>query len=62
MAERTPSRDLQQDVQFLKGVGPARAELLQKLEIRTVFDLLMHLPRSYDDLSDVRDMASLTAG
>ena len=41
-------------VQFLKGVGPARAELLSKLDIRTVGDLLWHLPRDLLDLTDVR--------
>jgi len=51
-----------QDVQYLKGVGPSRAELLARLEIRTVGDLLFHFPRSYDDLSDVRPIAELSAG
>ncbi|MCA9053364.1 MAG: ATP-dependent DNA helicase RecG [Planctomycetaceae bacterium] len=41
-------------VQFLKGVGPARAELLKKLDIHTVGDLLWHLPRELLDLSNVR--------
>ncbi|MCS7047100.1 MAG: DEAD/DEAH box helicase, partial [Gemmataceae bacterium] len=53
---------LLQPVQFLKGVGPARAELLAKLDIFTVQDLLFHFPRSYDDLSDVRAVADLSAG
>ena len=53
---------LQQDIQFLKGVGPARAELLGKLGITTVSDLLFHFPRYYDDLTDVRGMDNLTAG
>lgn len=53
---------LQDKVQFLKGVGPSRAELLEKLDIHTVGDLIFHLPRSYDDLSDVRSVAQLTAG
>jgi ATP-dependent DNA helicase RecG len=41
-------------VQFLKGVGPARAELLHKLDIRTVGDLLWHLPRDLLDLTNIR--------
>lgn len=45
---------LSRPVQFLKGVGPARADLLTKLEIRTVGDLLWHLPRELLDLTDVR--------
>ena len=46
----------------MRGVGPSRAELLAKLNLRNVGDLLFHLPRSYDDLSDVRPIGNLTAG
>lgn len=42
-------------VQFVRGVGPARALLLAKLELLTVEDLLFYLPRDVLDLSDVRD-------
>jgi len=38
-------------VDVLSGVGPARAKLLHKLGIRTLSDLLRHLPARYDDLS-----------
>jgi ATP-dependent DNA helicase RecG len=37
------------DVQFLKGAGPRRSALLEKLGIRTVGDLLFHLPSAYLD-------------
>lgn len=56
------TQDLKQSVQYLKGVGPARAELLERLGIRTIGDLLFHFPRSYDDLSDTRSIAELSAG
>jgi ATP-dependent DNA helicase RecG len=49
-------------VQFLKGVGPARAEQLRRLGIETVRDLLFHFPRHFEDLSDVRPIAKLAAG
>lgn len=55
-------QDLKQSVQYLKGVGPARADLLERLGIRTIGDLLFHFPRSYDDLSDTRAIAALSAG
>jgi ATP-dependent DNA helicase RecG len=59
----TPVPDpLAQNVQFLKGVGPARAELLQRLGIETVRDLLFHFPRAYEDLTDVRPIAGLQEG
>lgn len=36
-------------VQFVKGVGPKRAELLEKSGIATVEDLVFHLPFRYED-------------
>ncbi|MBS3733511.1 MAG: ATP-dependent DNA helicase RecG [Phycisphaerae bacterium] len=42
--------DLQLDTpaQYVKGVGPARAEQLARLGIRTVEDLLLYFPRRFD--------------
>ena len=57
-----PTSGLQQGVQFLKGVGPARADVLAKLGITTIADLIFHFPRHYDDLTDVRAMDNLSAG
>lgn len=37
-----------EDVRCIKGIGAKTAELLQRLEIRTVGDLLSYYPRSYD--------------
>ena len=62
MAGAIHQPDLAQPVQFLKGVGGARAELLANLGIKTVGDLLFHFPRSYDDLTDIRSMDDLSAG
>ena len=40
------------DIKYLKGVGPKRAELLNKeLGIRSAYDLLRHYPNSYLDRS-----------
>src|SRR5205807_393606 len=44
------------------GVSPARLELLQRLGLETVGDLLFHFPRAYEDLSEVRRIAELTEG
>lgn len=35
----------------IKGVGPKRHQLLNKINIFTVYDCLRYFPRSYDDLS-----------
>ena len=50
---------LQTPVQFLKGVGPQRAELMAKLELFTVADCLFYFPRDYQDLTDLARVADL---
>ncbi|MBI5814689.1 MAG: ATP-dependent DNA helicase RecG [Nitrospinae bacterium] len=52
-----PSVDLASPVQFLKGVGPRRAELLGKLGIQTVRDLLNHFPQRYEDRAAIKPIA-----
>ncbi|HEV3263839.1 MAG TPA: ATP-dependent DNA helicase RecG [Gemmataceae bacterium] len=60
---QSPGDDpLRQSAQYLKGVGPTRYELLRRLGLETVGDLLFHFPRSYEDLSDVRPVAQLSPG
>lgn len=49
-------------VQYLKGCGAARAELLEKLGIRTVRDLLFYFPRDYQDLTELQAIAELEEG
>ena len=39
--------NLQTDIRFVKGVGPQKALLLNKLGILTLEDLLLYLPRTY---------------
>ncbi len=46
-------------VEFVRGVGPQRAELLHRLDIRTASDLIFFFPRDYEDLTDYRDVADL---
>ncbi|MCM1296928.1 MAG: ATP-dependent DNA helicase RecG [Muribaculaceae bacterium] len=42
------------DIKFLKGIGPKRAEILDKeLGIRTYYDLLHHFPSHYVDRSTI---------
>lgn len=53
---------LRTPVQFLKGVGPERAELLAKLGLRTAADVLFHFPRAYQDMSALRPVAQLEPG
>mgnify|MGYP003235212586 CR=1 FL=1 len=43
--------DINSDIQYLKGVGPAYAKKFAKLSIYTIRDLLLHYPRRYIDYS-----------
>ena len=36
-------------IQYLKGIGPAKAKLFERLEVQTVEDLLHYYPRTYQD-------------
>jgi ATP-dependent DNA helicase RecG len=52
--------DLQAPVQFVKGIGPQRAEALAAHGVRTAEDLLLHLPMRYEDRSSfvrIKDLA-----
>src|SRR4029079_10720073 len=46
-------------VEFVRGVGPQRAGLIAKLDIRTAGDLIFFFPRDYEDLTDRREIAEL---
>ena len=46
-------------VQFVKGVGPDRAKLLERIGLRTAADVLFNFPRDYQDLSDLRSIDAL---
>jgi ATP-dependent DNA helicase RecG len=54
--------DLDRPVQFLKGVGPRRAGLLQKMGLLTARDVLFHVPRRYEDASTIQRIGVLEAG
>ncbi len=49
--------DLNQDVQFIKGVGPSKAKLLNRLEIYTLKDLITYYPREHEDRSKITKIA-----
>ncbi|MDP9204461.1 MAG: ATP-dependent DNA helicase RecG [Gemmatimonadota bacterium] len=53
---------LDMPVNYLKGVGPARAESLRRLGILTARDLLLHIPHRYEDVSTITPIASLETG
>jgi ATP-dependent DNA helicase RecG len=53
----SPNLRLDTPVQFLKGVGERRAELLGRLRVRTVRDLLYHVPFRYLDATTITPIA-----
>jgi len=57
-----PYSPLDESVQYLKGVGPRRAEALARLGIRSGRDLLFHIPRRYEDASTVTPIARAEIG
>jgi len=55
-------KDLNMSVQFLKGVGPARARILKKIGIETVGDLITYFPFRHEDRSHLKLFAQITPG
>ncbi|MCD6121314.1 MAG: ATP-dependent DNA helicase RecG [Spirochaetales bacterium] len=50
-------REYNKDIRFVKGVGPAVTKILSRLGIKTVSDLLLHFPRSYEDRRHIDKLA-----
>ncbi len=58
----SPASSLDRPVQFVKGVGPVRAEALGRLGITTARDLLYHIPRRYHDASTLTPVSRVHVG
>ena len=54
--------ELSDDIEVLKGVGPKKAQQLHGLGLCSLFDLLTHFPRSYEDQSSITPIGRLEAG
>ena len=54
--------DLENDVKFVKGVGPNRVLLLNKLGIYTLNDLITYFPRDYEDRSKPKLLCDVVDG
>ena len=54
--------DLNKDVKYIKGVGPNRAALLNKLGIFTLDDLITYYPRDYEDRSKPKKICDVVNG
>ena len=54
--------DLEKDVKYIKGVGPNRVKLLNKLNIFTLHDLITYFPRTYEDRGKVKNISECIDG
>ncbi len=62
MPTKEPADWEQTEIQFLKGIGPKRAELFHKLDIYTLRDLVYHFPRSYLNVGQITPIAAAMPG
>lgn len=55
-------KELGSPVKFLKGVGPQRANILKKISIQTIEDLLYYFPYRYADRKNFVEIAEVKQG
>ena len=53
---------LAESLQYIKGVGPVRSRQLERLGIKTIFDILWHIPRGYVNREDTTPINALAPG
>ena len=53
---------LNENIQFVKGIGPKKAEMMARLEIFTVKDALYYFPRQFEDRSRQKKIFQLEEG
>ena len=54
--------NLEKEIQFIKGVGPNRATLLNRLGIFNLKDLITYFPREYEDRGKIKTISELENG
>ena len=54
--------DIRENIQFLKGVGPKKAQALKKLGIEKIYDLITYYPRRYEDQSQIVPIGRIKVG
>ncbi len=62
MQPRTSKLDTSTPLKYVKGVGPARAEMLEAKGLVTVEDLLAYAPFRYEDRTNIKTIAQLAPG
>ena len=60
--QKVPRLDISTPLKYVKGVGPARAEMLETKGLVTIEDLLAYAPFRYEDRTNVKTIAQLAPG
>jgi ATP-dependent DNA helicase RecG len=60
--QKVPALEISTPLKYVKGVGPARAEMLETKGLVTVEDLLAYAPFRYEDRSNVKTIEQLAPG
>ena len=60
--QKSPAEMLATPAQFVKGVGPQRQEAFARLDLFYAADILFHFPRTYQDMSELREVDQLEEG
>ena len=61
-SEKRHRVELTSSIQYLKGIGPVKAEALKQIGVQTVEDLLYYVPRKYLDRSTILPIGKLQEG
>ena len=62
MAGAKPRILVETPINYLKGVGPVRAEAFRRIGVITAGDLLFHIPHRYEDASTITPIVKLQTG
>jgi len=62
VSKREPVVSIDTPIQYIKGVGPARARLLHRLGIKTLNDLFYYIPWRYEDRRIIKRISELRYG
>lgn len=55
-------KELDRNIQYIKGVGPKLAYKFKKLNIETIRDLLYYIPRDYEDMANFKNLDEAIEG
>ncbi len=51
--------EIEKEIQYVKGVGPQKAKLISKLDIKTIKDILFYFPKRYEDRRTIGKIVDL---